>query len=130
MPYKWIEPELFLEFAGVAVYHTYDDNDAGSYYWYTTDPSDDNRDWAGPDKAQFDVRELPTLGLDVNDFEKHAAIIQNAIRKGLITGEPSPQSEIALTVKIEVRKGVAYVVEQPPGVEVKIIDYDVVEEDD
>jgi hypothetical protein len=129
MPYQWVEPELFLEFEGVAVYHCYDDNGRVSYYWYTTDPSDDNCDFAKPDSAQFDVRDLPNLGLDVKDFENHAAIIRHAIQVGLIIGHlvvtdaPSP-----LTVKIEVWGGVAYLVEKPPGVEVEIIDHDDVEE--
>lgn len=122
MPYQWIDPELFLEFAGVTIYHCYEDEGPVSYYWYTTDPRDDNRVWGHPDSAQFDVRTLPDLGLDVKDFETHVAIIQHAIQAGLISGNrdetdaPSP-----LTVKIEVRDGIAYVVEQSAGVTVEII---------
>jgi hypothetical protein len=125
MPYQWIDPELFLEHNGVAVYHCYEDDGPVSYYWYTTDPSDDNRVWSKPETAQFDVRTLPDLGLDVNDFENHATIIQQAIQVGLIIGDlvvtdaPSPP-----TVKIEVRGGVAHVVEQSPGVTVEIVDLD------
>jgi len=125
MPYQWIDPELFLEHNGVAVYHCYEDDGPVSYYWYTTDPSDDNRVWSKPESSQFDVRTLPDLGLDVNDFENHATIIQQAIQVGLIIGDlvvtdaPSPP-----TVKIEVRGGVAHVVEQSPGVTVEIVDLD------
>jgi hypothetical protein len=122
MPYRWIEPELFLEHQGVAVYHCYDGDGNACYYWYTTDPNDDDWTWSEPDSAQFDIRTLPDLGLDVRDFENHAAIIRHAIEADLITGDlvvtdaPSP-----VIVKIEVRGGLAYVVEQPPGVEVEIV---------
>ena len=125
MPYQWIDPELFLEFAGVAVYHCYEEDGPVSYYWYTTDPSDDNRVWAHPDSAQFDVRTLPNLGLDVKDFENHATIIQYAIQAGLITGGPATMTEPALpVVRIEVRGGIASVVEKPSGIEVKIVYHD------
>ena len=122
MPYRWIDPELFLEFAGVAVYHCYEDEGPVSYYWYTTDPQDDDRVWGHPDSAQFDVRALPDLGLDVKDFETHAAIIRHAIQVGMISGHqvgtevPAPP-----TVKIEIRDGVAYVIEQSPGVTVELV---------
>ena len=131
MPYQWVEPELFLEQGGVAVYHCYDDQGHASYFWYTTDPHDDNCDWAKSDSAQFDVRELPHLDLDVKDFENHTAIIQHAIQVGLIRGKSMAVDEPErLRVVIEVRGGVVEVVEKPPGVEVKIIDRDLVDECD
>ena len=123
MPYEWVEPDLFLEYQGVAVYHCYDDNDIVSSYWYTTASSDDNRDWPQPETAQFDARELPDLGLDANDPANHAAIIRGAIEAGLISGEPAVEAD-PLIVKIEVLGGVATVVEKPPGVEVEITDHD------
>lgn len=124
MPYEWTEPDLFLEFEDVAVYHCYDDGGELCWYWYTTDPSDDNVDWSPAESAQFDVRDLPNLGLDANDTKNHTAIIQHAIREGLITGEPAITEE-ALVVKIEVLGGAAHIVEKPPNIEVEIIDRDV-----
>lgn len=59
-----------------------------STYWYTTDVADCNIDSPITDEAQFDVRDLPNLGLAANDSNNHAAIIRNAISAGLITGEP------------------------------------------
>lgn len=126
MPDQWTPPDLFLEHAGVAIYHCYDDGGQVSAYWYTTDPTDDNYDWPASDAAQFDVRDLPTGGLDAHDRQHHAAIIRLAIETGLLTGEPAGQEPLPV-VKIEVRGGVAYIVEQPPGVEVEIIDHDVKE---
>jgi len=120
MPYQWIDPELFLEHQGVAVYYAYEDGGNACYYWYTTDPSDDDWTWSEPDSDQFDVRDLPNLGLDVQNRANHAQIIRQAISQGLITGEPA-LAKPPLTVKIEVRGGLAYLVEQPPGVEVEII---------
>lgn len=93
MPYQWIPPELFLQHHGVAVYRCYDDGGEVSRYWYTTDPTDDNYDWAPADTVQFDVRDLPDGGLDANDQQNHAAIIRQAIEAGLISGEPAAKSE-------------------------------------
>jgi len=137
MPYEWVDPELFLEHEGVAVYHCYDDGDMVSSYWYTTDPSDCN--YKFPEigsKAQFDVRDLPDLGLAVDEPTNHALIIEHAIEEGLITGEPTRETTSdemereSLVVRIEVIDGVAEVVEKPPNVAVVIIDHDMVDERD
>lgn len=131
MPYEWIDPELFLEYEGVAVYRCYDEDNVVSTYWYTTEITDCNVDAPELEGFQFDVRDLPDLGLEVNDPKNHRAIIRNAIGQGLITGQPAISSEPPhLVVKIEVKGGVASVVEQPPGVEVVIIDLDVAAEPD
>ena len=123
MPYHWIDPELFLEHAGVAVYHCYDDDSMVSTYWYTTEITDCNVDAPELEGGQFDVRDFPNLGLDPNDPNNHPAIIQNAIQEGLLTGEPVVKTDPPpLVVKIKVSGGVAIVVEQPPGVEVEIVD--------
>jgi hypothetical protein len=123
MPYEWKEPDLFLEHNGVAVYHCYDDDSIVSEYWYTTDITDSDTEYPNPETAQFDVRELPNQGLDANDWRNHKAIVHHAIAEGLVTGEPAI-TEPSLTVKVEVIGGMAHVVEQPPGVEVEIIDRD------
>jgi hypothetical protein len=131
MPYQWIDPKLFLEYARVAVYHCYTEDNQVSAYWYTTDIADCDLDDWGSHEAPFDVRDLPSLGLDVEDRDTHAAIIRHAIGAGLITGEPAVKPESPpLRVKIEVWRGVASVVEQPPGVEVAIIDHDVDPQDE
>ncbi len=124
MPYQWIEPDLFVEVEGVAVYHCYDDSAEVCEYWYTTEPEDDNIDWATTDNGQFDVRELPALGLNVRDPDSHAKIIEQAIRAGLLHGAPSAKPP-PLKVIIEVSGGVAYVVEKPAEIEVELIDRDV-----
>lgn len=124
MPYQWLEPDLFLEFAGVAVYHCYDELDTLALYWYTTDPFDCDYKYT-QSNAQFDVRDLPDLGLDVNDRNHHLTIIQQAITGGIISGQPAiTPAPPGSVVKIEVLGGVAYVLDKPPGVKVEIIDRD------
>lgn len=131
MPYQWIDPKLFLEYAGVAVYHCYTEDNQVSAYWYTPDVADCDLDYLGSHEAPFDVRNLPSLGLDVEDRDTHAAIIRHAIGAGLITGEPAVKPEPPpLQVKIEVWGGVAHVMEQSPGVEVAIIDHDIDPQDE
>lgn len=124
MPYQWIEPDLFLEFAGVAIYYCYDELDNLALYWYTTDPFDcDYKD--AQSNAQFDVRDLPHPGLDMGDRSHHPAIIKQAIAAGLITGEPAiTPTPPGSVVKIEVLGGVAYVLDKPSGVQVEIVDRD------
>lgn len=50
MPYRWVEPEVFVEHEGVMVFHCYrhDMADDRLEYWYTTDS----------DPEDFDVRDL------------------------------------------------------------------------
>jgi hypothetical protein len=87
MPDQWLDPELFLEHKGVTVYYCYDDDNLVSSYWYTTDASDCNIDSPATDSVQFDVRDLPHLGLNADDRQNHATIIRNAIQKSLISGK-------------------------------------------
>jgi hypothetical protein len=87
MPDEWTDPELFLEYEGVTVFHCYDDDHMVSRYWYTTDASDCNIDSPVTERAQFDVRDLPDLDLDTDNRQHHPVIIRNAIQKGLISGE-------------------------------------------
>ena len=113
------------------VYHCYDDGSMINRYGYTTDVTDCNCKFPETDTAQFDVRDLPNLGLDAGDQRSHAPIIQHAISEGLISGEAAVKSKPSpLIVRIEVLGGVAYLVEKAPGVEVQIIDHDVDEEDE
>ena len=126
MPYRWVEPDLLLEVDGVAVYHCYDDAGELCWYWYTTDPNDDNVDWSKSDTAQFDVRDLPDLGLNANDSKTHARIIEQAIRDGLLSGEPALK-QTPLKVTIEVIGGVAHLLEKPDEIEVEILDRDLAE---
>ena len=67
MPYRteWVDPELFVRHQGVAVYHTYkdDDWDCGTRtYWFTLsfDCGDDRCFCPGRCRNVFDVHELPT----------------------------------------------------------------------
>ena len=55
MPYKWIEPELFLDYQDVMVWHTYSGNNVMAY-WYTVCEWDDDSD--SNQGFQFDVRDL------------------------------------------------------------------------
>lgn len=78
MPYKWTEPEIVLEHAGITVYCCYKDGwwDRPLRYSFTTDMCE-------REDAEFDVRDLPVPnGVDHND---HKAIICAAIDEGLIT---------------------------------------------
>ena len=124
MPYQWVEPELFLEHNSVAVYHCYDDGGQKSWYWYTSEATDDNYDWTPADTAQFDVRSLPNGGLDANDRPNHGTIIRQAIDAGLVSGEPALKPAPPGVVRLEVLGGVATVLDKPPGVKVEIIDRD------
>lgn len=87
MPDEWTDPEPFLEYEGVTVFHCYDDDNMVSLYWYTTDASDCNIDSPVTESIQFDVRDLPNLGLDIDNRQNHPAIIRSAIQNGLISGE-------------------------------------------
>lgn len=82
MPYRWVEPELFLEYDGMKIYHTYGDDgfaDSPKAYWYTTDVTEE-RGW------EFDVRELKTgLTIDKDNFrESIRAILRKAIEMNLL----------------------------------------------
>jgi hypothetical protein len=87
MPYVWQEPELFLEYAGVPVYHCYDDGNYQTIYWYTVNPNDDCVDLPleGEDAGQFDVRDLsraPGEEEVSGERERHAIRIKAAIDGG------------------------------------------------
>ena len=84
MPYctEWIDPELFLEYRSVKIYHAYKDNESDQRlsYHYTT--SNDNDGGIN----EFDVRDLPGWHEDVNNHLHMAkAIIMVAIDLGMLT---------------------------------------------
>jgi hypothetical protein len=77
MPEKWVEPQVFLRYRGVKIYHVYrhdNYNDVRSYiYGSSIHCTDDGED-------TFDVRDLPVPeGVSKSD---HAAIIKAAIDAG------------------------------------------------
>lgn len=88
MPYRmeWFDPEVFLEYKGVTIYHCYKDDDYNSIltYWYTTDGGFDKEE---PEHTKdFDVRTLPTWVEDIrNPIEAAIKAISAAIDMGLIT---------------------------------------------
>lgn len=54
MPYAYVEPDVFLEYKGVTVYHTYRSGTTESWeYWFTTDK--DSADECGG-HGHFDAR--------------------------------------------------------------------------
>jgi len=93
MPWQtsWVDPELFLEYKGVKVYHTYKDDDFEErlMYWYAIYPTGCFHD----DYIEFDVRNLPApAGINLSTMEKlsnyaelHRKIIEHAIDQGYIT---------------------------------------------
>lgn len=89
MPMSWVEPELFLEYKGVKVYHCYDDGGNVAHFWYTTCPADDNidspMDTSDDCAGQFDVRDLSWPQLFYTDpimRRQHAHIIIHNIHTG------------------------------------------------
>lgn len=59
MPFRWVEPEVFLDCLGIKVYRTYRHQmecDGPSDFIFTTDESADDRD--GDSEFHFDVRDL------------------------------------------------------------------------
>lgn len=74
------EPDELL---AVTIYHCYKD-DIISTYWYTADPSNCDTDCPAMDSnSQFDIRNLPNCGLDVDNPENHGVIIRGAITERL-----------------------------------------------
>lgn len=106
MPYKivWVEPEVFLEYKGVAVFHSYknDSFEDRFFYWFTTNPSGVNEI---SDEYQFDVRRIvvplsetsqtvvDVLAPPVSEVEGIAATIRRAIDAGLIRPPPEEQQK-------------------------------------
>lgn len=90
MPMKWSEPEKFVDFLGVKIFHTYKDelSDIPQSYWYATS------DTAATDSDyEFDVRDLPAYEPrnDKGDFEEHRKAIRVAITSGILISDVPPQ---------------------------------------
>ena len=80
MPYRteWVDPEVFLTYGDVTVYHTYkhDDVEQGRMtYWYTTD---EDGSIEGYLEGTFDVRNLAGWTPEID----HGVIIIAAIDRG------------------------------------------------
>jgi len=80
MPHKYVPPELFLVHNKVKVYRTYahDQFNDPRHYWFTTDIGE-KQDY------EFDVRDLPEIGVDENIILR----IINAINLGLLKTPPN-----------------------------------------
>lgn len=76
MPYDWVEPEIFMIYKGITIYHVYKNDfiqEGRRQYWYTTDLSGSE-----DDDYAFDVRFLSTY----SDHLSHREIIMRAIDLG------------------------------------------------
>lgn len=92
MPNAWVDPEVFLRYRGLTVYHVYDDDNYQSgtkEYWYSLVSYGSDDDNEGPDTGVFDVRNLPDeyiRGRDLGSADgRHWAIV-DAIRGGHFDG--------------------------------------------
>lgn len=87
MPYVWQEPETFLGYQGITIYHAYKDefSDVPVQYWYST-----CGDESPGSPCEFDVRDLPSYDINSDDpslgpnRDYHKKVIQAAIDAGLI----------------------------------------------
>jgi len=93
MPYRWVEPELFIEHNGVKVYHVYksgNENDQMSYLFTTDMSCDDSED---DSEFHFDVREksseLSKVFVGRTHFpQDNEEIVRECIDYGLIPVPP------------------------------------------
>ena len=86
MPLQWIEPEEFLTYRNVRIFHAYKDelSDIPLQFWYSTSVV------AGPGSSyEFDVRDLPDYSLPLGGDEIliHKHVIEAAIDAGLLQSE-------------------------------------------
>lgn len=68
MPYMWVEPEVFLEYGGVTIYHVYKNDNINDVraYWYTVDVTECN---------DIDIRDLS----EYNEELEHEEVFRRAI---------------------------------------------------
>lgn len=78
MPYDWVEPEVFVTYKGVTVYHVYKNDyvqEGRRAHWFTTDiGGSEDGDYC------FDVRALDTYRPGIS----YKTIIRDAIDNGLL----------------------------------------------
>lgn len=85
MPTKWVEPELFMEYKGVKIWHTYKTCDGVATqmeYWYTTDQMEDDCEKSDR-RFIFDARELPGWHDPSYGKRTEEETIKYAIRKNI-----------------------------------------------
>jgi len=99
MPYEWVEPELFLEYRGVRVYHCYWDKAPKGPpkrcdYHFTTNMAQDNwlvDDYGDEPDCRFGVRSLPGWSIHADEDDHwhrcDAAIKQAIDSPGLVLPE-------------------------------------------
>lgn len=89
MPLRWTEPEVFLEYANVTIYHTYNDDDWERRLecWYTVDVAEDD--------GEFDIRDLPEFNeklshgdVLIQAIDNRSPILMEALRQ--VNGENDP----------------------------------------
>jgi len=96
MPEAWVDPEIFMSYRGVDIYHVYKNDhvsDGVRSYWYGTEcsASDDN-EFDPENNPVFDVRELPSYRLDMPHEDIIKAAIDGDEFKGW-EGVPDPLPE-------------------------------------
>ena len=71
MPYAWVEPIVLLEYAGVSIYHAYDDEDMNKplFCWYTVDVTEE--------QPNLDIRDLPEYDPQLSHEEIFRRAIDN-----------------------------------------------------
>ncbi len=103
MPYRYVEPDVFLEHKGVSIFPVYrSGTDEPWTYWFTTDPATCDDECGHGERGHFDARmlaarwsETPTVA-QWDDFWKprfkreHEAI--DALIRGAIDEDRLPQS--------------------------------------
>jgi len=79
MPYKWVEPDLYLEYFGVRIFHAYDDEwyDQPLSYWFTTSSLDDSQGW------WFDARDYVSVVNIAASRDEHC-IDNIALKEGIM----------------------------------------------
>lgn len=82
MPFKWVPPEVFMQYRGVKVYYTYNDDSIydPSEYWYGFDKEEDR------ENTTFDIRALGRA-YRIEDFDPHnTKEVKRLIRESMKAG--------------------------------------------
>ncbi len=63
MPYRYVEPDIFITHSGIDVFYTYRDDSSPFKYWFTLDMQDADDSHAGFDARLFaGFSQTPTVG--------------------------------------------------------------------